>query len=517
VRTRNAVVAAVLASSALASCSSPSSSDTLKGGAADRVPVLIAYTDLTPDQNGQSYAGPALLAALSASTSPAFDVTTRRPEGDPAEIGVDPTVSALRAGDANLGWVPARELANAGIPAFDVLSAPLVLTSYAAQAAMTEPANATPFLDSARGSGLVALALTVGGLRRPVASEQPLVTRDSWAGRRVRSLSPIEVAAHEGLGATPVRRSSGFAIGVPAGAFDGGETDVATWTRQEEDSSAPYLTSNVVLWPKMWVVVANQSWFDGLDDQSRDAVVGAVETARQASVSGSHDERADIATACERGSRVATASSADVAELRSTLAPVVEALGADPQRRGLLDLVHRVAADFPAPDELTAPVFCRGSVSPREKVTGYPSTPSDIPVGTYRMHLTADDIRAAGSDRTDDAQVITFTVLPGGRYTSSSRFDDNGETVLFESGRMYGGGDLVVWVNDLEELKRLKAEGRSVCDPSTDSGCVTSVAPASARWARAADGSLTFRDVRGVNPLPIFTLCLIAHPYVKIA
>ncbi|MFZ2504359.1 MAG: hypothetical protein WAW88_16985, partial [Nocardioides sp.] len=140
-----------------------------------------------------------------------------------------------------------------------------------------------------------------------------------------------------------------------------------------------------------------------------------------------------------------------------------------------------------------------------------------IPPGTYRMELTAQDIADAGSGKTREAQVVTLTIGEDGSYTSSSLFTEDGFSMIFEAGEVFGDGQEAYFVNDLNRLKALDESGESACVWTDASlSCSTNTEPYSVRWAAGPNGSLSFSEVRGVNPDPVIVLALVAKPYQRV-
>lgn len=483
-----------------------------KGGAPRTVAVVIGHHDRAANPDGQTYGGPAFVSALGAASQQALVATAR------TVTGTSPTqlLEQVRTGDLAGAWVAARDLEAAGLGRFGPVSAPLLLANQEAQAELTEPVNAEPFLESLRGSGLTGLALMSGALRRPIAASAPLLGPESWADRKVRALSPTQGQTIAALGATPVARLQGMNAGLQ-GTFDAGETDVASQFIEGETTVAPYVTANVVLWPKLWVLVVGTTWFEGLDDQQREWVREAAQTARTASVEGDHHETEAVRALCDQGARFPAATQADVAAIRDAVEPVLTALAADPVDGPLLEIVRAVSERNPGVTELEVPRFCRTPASPRDRVESVPTTRSAIPPGTYRMDLTAQDIADAGSGKTRDEQVVTLIIGEDGSYSSSSQFKDNGSSMVFEAGEVFGDGDMAYFVNDLDRLKALATSGESACvwaDPSL--GCLTNTEPYSVRWATGPNGSLSLSEVRGVNPDPVIVLSLVAKPYQRV-
>lgn len=487
-----------------------------KGGVPRSGEVRLGFTDRAANPDGHSDGGTAFIAAL-AEESGGLLVPTATSMHD---LGPGGLLAAVRDGSVQGAWVPAADLERAGLGHFAALSAPLEVTSFEAQAALTEPAVAQHFLDTLEGSGLTGLTLLAGSLRRPAGAEAPLRGPETWQGVRVWARSPTQAATFTALGAVPAQAPG-----------DARDTDLAMALQEDEAPAAPYVTSNVVLWPRLWVLVVGTDWLRSLSAQERGWVEAAAAAARAASVTDPPEESSVAARLCEAGARFSAASARDLADLHRAVLPVVRGLADDPEDGRLLALVRGTVAAIRSADTgggppahqgsaiiAGLPGYCSHDVSPIQEVADYPTTPSGIPPGTYRAHLSAADIEAAGSLKTRDAQVVTLVIGRDGTYRNSSRFDNDGEEMTFEAGRVYGDGDTAYFVNSLDRLRQLQAAGEPACVwDQPQLGCITNTEPYSVTWRLLPDGAVRFSDPRGMNPDPVSILSLVANPFRPVA
>jgi TRAP-type C4-dicarboxylate transport system substrate-binding protein len=497
--TRAALTATVLiAVVAAPACSTTGTAG--KGGLPRHGAVELGFTDRASVPDGYSDGGVAFVDGLREESGGLLTATATSMH----DLGPEGLLQQVRAGRVQGAWVPAAELEAAGLGHFAALSAPFVVTTYDAQAAVTAPEVAEPFLESLDGTGLTGLALLAGPLRRPAGMDAPMLGPATWRGATVWARGPTQAATFAALGAEPVSAPG-----------DARVTDLGTVLLEDEAAAAPYLTTNVVLWPRTWVLVVNTDWRDSLTEQEREWLDTAAEAARLASVTDLPDESAMATRLCELGARFATATPRDVVGLHRAVAPVVRAIAADPDEGPLLSRVTSVVGQIPDTTDVTgAPGYCHGRASPLEQVGGYPTTPAGIPPGTYRAHLSAADIAAAGALKTRDAQVVTLVIGEDGTYRNTSRFDNDGEEMIFEAGRVWGEGRTAYFVNSLDRLRDLQARGEPACvwdQPAL--GCITNTEPYSVTWALEPDGSLQFSDPRGMNPDPVSILSLVANPF----
>ena len=104
-------------------------------------------------------------------------------------------------------------------------------------------------------------------------------------------------------------------------------------TRSGLTTEAGFVTANVVLWPKVFVLSMSQERFDTLTDEQRAWVTDAAELATQASVDGTYDETTVARELCDEGARFVSADAEQIDTLRSAVAPVIDELAADARER----------------------------------------------------------------------------------------------------------------------------------------------------------------------------------------
>ena len=120
-----------------------------------------------------------------------------------------------------------------------------------------------------RDAGSRASALAVGPLRRPFAAQAPLL---GVAGLEGRAVPVLQLASpgrhHPALGATPI--NAGSRLGRPGRGRDTARGRVRHRPVRVERQrvEAPYVTANVVLWPKVFVLALSQKRWDDLETDS---------------------------------------------------------------------------------------------------------------------------------------------------------------------------------------------------------------------------------------------------------
>ena len=104
----------------------------------------------------------------------------------------------------------------------------------------------------------------------------PLLGPADWAGVRFRTFdSPVQQDTVRALGGIPVDAGFNWQSQVVAGALRGGEADIAQYAQNGSSTEVGTITSNVVLWPKVFVFALSQKRFDSLTDQQRSWVAEA--------------------------------------------------------------------------------------------------------------------------------------------------------------------------------------------------------------------------------------------------
>jgi TRAP-type C4-dicarboxylate transport system substrate-binding protein len=457
-----AVVAATVALVAACSVAPP----TDKSGS-DTAVLRLATIDRV-NNNGQSYGPEAFVENLEKVSDGRIkaEVTTEYGGGAPeAESNL---VKAIASGEVDGGWPSTRAFANAGISGLEAVEAPMTLTSYAAEKTLVSGPVADKLLAKLDGTGVVGLNLAVGPLRRPFAAEAPLLGPEAWKGVTFRVYnSPVQTDAVRLLGATPVNLGLGWIDEVRAGGLRGVEFDIAQYAHMGNTTEAGYVTANVVLWPKVFVLSIGQERFDALTDEQRDWVREAAQGAMQASVDATYDETTIAQDLCGQGARFIDASPDQIAALRTSLQPVLDGLAADPANGALLTEIQAIAANHPEPDVPIVPEACQQGTaddqSPASPAASAPGQVSDLPDGEYRVEITTGDLAAAGLDNGDGSSgTWTFTVRDGTYEMRCRPLDDPGidcghsvEDGPLEAGHLRGTGQTVTLVHDPELMSKL--------------------------------------------------------------
>jgi len=322
-------------------------------------------------------------------------------------------IEDLQAGKADLGWVGTRTFDLVDNPAFGPLHAPMMIDSYALELKVLEDDSVVgPMLESLERLGLEGVGVLPGPLRRPLANRRLLAPAD-WSAMRIGHAGGEQIERSlRALGARPrIIVSSGEFVG-----FDGVESHVTSIAGNGYHAKAPYLTGNVVLWPRPLVLFAGDSVTRAQLAVLRRAA-GASATAVVDELRGAEKER--LAVICRQGLKVAFASESALAKLRQALRPVYAQLKGDNETRTALARIERIASTLAEPTEA---VSC-------DENEPKPSAAA-IPDGTYKVTITPRDALRAGLAPDDPfvrAGVTHVSLdLHGGNFVLESDKDPDG-------------------------------------------------------------------------------------------
>jgi TRAP-type C4-dicarboxylate transport system substrate-binding protein len=488
---RGGSLVTLLAVVATAACSAATPAD--RAGGATIVLKLGTIDKVNPDN--QSFGTQAFVDNLPKVSAGHIKVDVVQDYGAGAASSDVDLIKAIGSGELDGGWVGTRGFGAAGIHGLEAFEAPMVITSYAAQKALIADGVTTQALRALDQSGVVGLGIAVGALRRPFAAKAALVGPQDWKGVKFRTFnSAIQSETVTTLGAAPVNVGLDWVDEVVAGRLRGAEFSLGQYQQAGLGKEAGNVTGNVVLWPKMFVLMMSRAKFDAMSVQQRSWIREAADLGVKASVDATYDESSVADDLCTRGVRFKDATPAQLLALRTRLAPVLDRLAADPSSGPLLTTIKAHVQQHPATETLKLDDRCRQGASVDDRTSGViPKTTAGIPDGVYRVQITADEVLAAGLDNRDgNSGTWTFTVRRG-RYEMRCRpiaapgQDCGGSTQsgALDSGQLRGKDDLVYLVSDGDSSVRLQ-------------------------WTLASDG------LRFVNPQQVHGWELVLKPWQKI-
>jgi TRAP-type C4-dicarboxylate transport system substrate-binding protein len=342
---------------------------------------------------------------------------------------------------ADLGWAHTRAFGEIGVRSFDALDAPMLVDRASVEAALIRSGLARRMLRGARSVGLEPLALLAGPLAHPVGTIAPLRAVRDFAGRAfgVRP-SPVAELAVRALRARPLAMTYDnidlLYVNVvheprPPAAFED-DLDSVFFDRVRGacgppkcDPLRPWVTTNVTLWPRAAVIVANPRRLRRLTTRQRAWISAAAAAAVRYSTTVASQDRQLAPELCAAGIRFTTASPAAVASLRRAWRPVYSRLEGSPATRSMIRYLVGLRAD--ARPSSAAP-SCNRPPAANDQARG---VRSPLPDGIYRVRVTASDLRRARAASTDQPGTVTLTLRNGrwgivitepGRYTEEGTY-----------------------------------------------------------------------------------------------
>ena len=286
----------------------------------------------------------------------------------------------VNAGKADLGWAGTRVFDELGDPAFNPLHAPMLIDSYELEEKVLSDGLVDPMLATLGDLELQGIGVLPGPLRRPLG-KHPLRGPDDWAGARISASGGAQVErALRSLGAKVLYDNPG--VSEDTDTFDGIETSIAAVPGNHYHRDLPYLTGNLVLWPRPLVL------FAGPDVSSDDLAVlrEAAKAAIPEAIALSRSLESDgLSEVCRSTLKVVSASAGDADGLRAAFRPVYDELERDPAASGAVARIRELAGGAAGSAD---PVRCPEQSKPATRAT--------IPPGTYRAFVTRADAKEHG-------------------------------------------------------------------------------------------------------------------------
>jgi TRAP-type C4-dicarboxylate transport system substrate-binding protein len=348
-------------------------------------------------------------------------------------------IGDVKAGKADLGWAGSRAFDSVGVPTFDALHAPLLIDSYTLEQRVLESPVVGDMLDGLEPLGVIGLGILPGPLKKPLGVS-PLVRPEDYRGKTI-AISRSHVARQTllALGASAKDVPSGGKID----GLDGVEQQVSGIEGNRYDSVAKNLTANVNLWPRPQVLFMNKKAFAALSDTQRAALRAAARHALPATMAYQRKtERDETAILCRRKPTFLTASDADLAALRRAVRPVYDSLERDAVTKTAIEQIRTMRSAAPSTPDAPRCSNATSTTSPAGK-----ATPID---GLYRVHTTAQDLRAIGTPEADinpvnygDFQIVLnrghFTQQQSHGDTAAGTYTVKGDTLTLNFEEATGG------------------------------------------------------------------------------
>ena len=286
----------------------------------------------------------------------------------------------VSAGKADLGWAGTRVFDELGDAAFNPLLAPMLIDSYELEERVLSDPIVDPMLDSLHELQLQGIGIVPGPLRRPLG-KHPLRGPSDWTDARIAWTGGVQTAnALQSLGAKVFYDHP--SVQEPTDNRDGIETQLAAVPGNHYQHDYPYLTGNVVLWPRADVLFAAPGVSS--DDMAvlRRAAKEAIPETAALARSQESQARSEL---CRSTLKVVDASPAQVDDLRAAFLPLTRKLEGNEATRDATARIEQLAR---ADDSGPGTVGCSSASKP--------ATGATIPPGTYRSVVTRADAKERG-------------------------------------------------------------------------------------------------------------------------
>lgn len=298
----------------------------------------------------------------------------RADEEDPESA----TVADVREGRLQFAVVSARVFDELGVDAFAPFVAPLAIDSLETERRVLASGLADKGLPALDELGVVGVAVLPGPLRHPLGLTRPLLRPDDYEGALIGSRrSAVAQRAFEQLGATTDTHYVDAVNGL-----DGVEADLSGIEAGRWDVGAVSLPADLVLWPRVLILVANPKVWNALDEPRRDALRAAARASLPAAIATLQStDNEGYAVLCRRSAgTLVRATADDVGALRAALAPVSAQL--DPATMRTIARLRAQAGPAPTYPPCRAPA----------RAQDHAAEPVD---GTWEFESDAADLRAA--------------------------------------------------------------------------------------------------------------------------
>jgi TRAP-type C4-dicarboxylate transport system substrate-binding protein len=239
-------------------------------------------------------------------------------------------VDDVKAGKADLGWVGSRVLASLGVASFEPLHAPFVIDSYELESRLLEGDADEHMLADLERIGLAGVAVLPGPLQY-LQLDRKVDGPAGIAGLRIGyTESSLHKAALTALGARPALIPTGGSIAE----LNGGVGHAILILGNEYVRTARYTVADTPLWPRPFVVFANDDTWTSLPPADRKLLVQAAEQARGGMRSALLErEQLGVAGLCGTNARLIDLGPEGQARMRQAVKPLLAKLRNDPATR----------------------------------------------------------------------------------------------------------------------------------------------------------------------------------------
>jgi TRAP-type C4-dicarboxylate transport system substrate-binding protein len=366
-------------------------------------------------------------------------------------------IQDVKAGKADLGWVGSRALAGVGVKSFEPLHAPLLIDSYEVQDQVLEGDADERMLADLKGIGLAGVAVLPGPLQY-LQLDRDVDGPRGIAGLKVAYYdSHLHKAALIALGAEPAAIPTGGSIrdlngvGVHAVAIHGnGYVDTAKYT-----------VADTPLWPRPFVVLADDETWRSLPEGDRDLLKQAAEQARTGMlVELLEREQRAIAGMCEAGARMVNLGEEGRARMQQAIEPLLAKLRNDPATRDAMAEFESLRAGG-SPHSVRCPA---GTGTQQATLTGvFETTIREAEKGSQLLAEEWESGAEAIKFRLElsDGQAVITEYLPTGPITGFGPEDYTVFKDVIEFHGTGGGGFTARWKLDGTRLQFSEVGGEA--------------------------------------------------------
>ncbi len=261
------------------------------------------------------------------------------------------TVSLVRDGKVDLGWIGARAWDTLGVRSFQALQAPFLIDSYPLLDAVLASPIAGRMLAGLHQAGFTGLGLYPDQLRHLVGFRKPLASLQDLRGARIRvPSSRASDALFRALGAVPVHlNGSAFSMAVANGTVDGVDAPAGF----AATVGGRFLTGNITLYARTNTLFASTGRFATLT-AGRQQVLRSAARRTFTFALATPPEPGGLALFCASDGTVVTASEPAAAAIERAADPVYAYLEQDPQTRAFIRQIQQMKRQFPAPAPVAA-------------------------------------------------------------------------------------------------------------------------------------------------------------------
>ncbi len=329
----------------------------------------------------------------------ALVIKTRNGWGGDTVTSEADAVRSVASGEVDLGFAGTRVFDLLGVDSLRPLHLPFLVDSYPAQAEVVLKGT-DRLLADVPDAGVEPLALLADQLRFSAGADRPILALGDWEGRKMSAFpSDQQGRGLAALGAKPISEDEDRQTQVVLGAIDSAETGWPAYAFQQLSVATPYVTPNVVLWPRTTVLFANPESIGKLSDSARAWLAKAAAETRDRSIDDAGaDDDGQLVQQCDRGARIALATTSQRDVMRAAVQPVYDQLLQDPELADTVKWLEGLRSRQPAAPPPDVPDECRYDPSdpvrpptPQVRLSA-PGDPGELPLGTYRVQVTPDAI-----------------------------------------------------------------------------------------------------------------------------